>query len=81
VALGQPFHSNQNRAPCGDGVGCINIKNNIIYIINILIFIIITSINSQNNIICVINILIFIIIQSITFKNSIIGVTNIIILL
>jgi len=58
VALEQPFHSNKNRAPCGDGVGCINIKNNIIYVINILIFIIIQSITFKNSIIGVTNIII-----------------------
>jgi hypothetical protein len=50
-------------------------KNSIICVINIIIFIIIESINIKNNIICVINIIIFIIINIINkiinkFENN-----------
>jgi len=40
-----------------------NIKNSIICVINIIIFIIILNMNIKNSIICVINIIIFIIIN------------------
>jgi hypothetical protein len=44
--------------PRGDGGGCINIKNSIICVINILIFLIIQSITLKNSIIGVTNIII-----------------------
>jgi len=53
--------------------------NIIIFILNIIIFIIIESVNMKNSFICVINIIIFIIIESINIKNIIICVINIII--
>jgi hypothetical protein len=56
----------------------INIKNSIIYVINIIIFIIIKSINIKNIIICDIYNIVFIIINNINIKNSIIYVINII---
>jgi len=72
----------------------VQIKNNIIWVINIIIFIITQSINIKNIIICVviilkilnitiyvINIIIFIIINSVNIKNIIIGVINIIIII
>ena len=51
-------------------------KNSIICVINIIIFIVIESINIKNSIICVINIIIFIIINSANIKNIIICVIN-----
>jgi hypothetical protein len=71
-----------SRVICQDsmflGFGFLNI---IIYIINIIIFVIIKSIRIKNIIIYVINIIIFIIIKTINIKNSIICVINIIFLL
>jgi len=52
------------------------IKNSIIYVMNIIIFIIIKSINIKNIIFCVINIIIFIIINII--NKIIIKLENII---
>jgi len=48
----------------------INIKNNIICVLNIMIFIIIPSINIDNTIIWDINIIIFIIIELIIFRTQ-----------
>jgi len=51
----------------------------IIFLINMIIFIIINSINIKNIIICLINIIIFIIIKIINIRNCIICIINIII--
>ena len=72
----------------------VQIKNSIVFVINIIIFIITQSIDIKNIIICVviileiinitiyvINIIIFIIINSVNIKNIIIGVINIIIII
>jgi hypothetical protein len=56
----------------------INIKNSIIYVINIILFIIIQSINIKNSIICVTNIIIFIIIISFNIKIIFFIIINII---